>query len=188
MAQVALSRAQPSSPHRPLSRSSRGRPFIFTSAIARELADRAALTCRFKPLKKTVAIRSSPRRHSVHATECREGENPSAIVSLTLSSTVTPRGVTAPSDLPLSRIVTPLDPRDSGAHSHATCGRITPRTNCIHTYHDNITATFSLIPPRSSSCTSEPPPYSSSSSSPPASPSASSSAGLLRVTQRARRR
>ena len=70
MAQVALSRAQPSSPHRPLSRSSRGRPFIFTSAIARELADRAALTCRFKPLKKTVAIRSSPRRHSVHATEC----------------------------------------------------------------------------------------------------------------------
>ena len=82
MAQVALSRAQPSSPHRPLSRSSRGRPFIFTSAIARELADRAALTCRFKPLKKTVAIRSSPRRHSVHAAECREGENPSAIVSL----------------------------------------------------------------------------------------------------------
>ena len=43
MAQVALSRAQPSSPHRPLSRSSRGRPFIFTSAIARELADRAVL-------------------------------------------------------------------------------------------------------------------------------------------------
>ena len=47
MAQVALSRAQPSSPHRPPSRSSRGRPFTFTSAIARELADRAALASRF---------------------------------------------------------------------------------------------------------------------------------------------
>ena len=71
MAQVALSRAQPSSPHRPPSRSPRTRPSTFTSAIARELADRAALTCRLKPLKKTVAIRSSPRRHSAHATECR---------------------------------------------------------------------------------------------------------------------
>ena len=82
MAQVALSRAQPSCPHCPPSRSPRARPFTFTSAIARELADRAALTCRFKPLKKTVAIRSSLRPHSVHVTECGEGENPSAIVSL----------------------------------------------------------------------------------------------------------
>ena len=82
MAQVALSRAQPSCPHCPPSRSPRARPFTFTSAAGRELGDRAALACRFKPLKKTVAIRSSPRRHSVHATECREGENPSAIVSL----------------------------------------------------------------------------------------------------------
>ena len=46
MAQVALSRAQPSCPHRPPSRSPRARPFTFTSAIARELADRAALARR----------------------------------------------------------------------------------------------------------------------------------------------
>ena len=50
MAQVALSRAQPSCPHCPPSRSPRARPFTFTSAIAREhareLADRAALARR----------------------------------------------------------------------------------------------------------------------------------------------
>ena len=46
MAQVALSRAQPSSPHRPPSRSPRARPFTFTSATARELGDRAALARR----------------------------------------------------------------------------------------------------------------------------------------------
>ena len=46
MAQVALSRAQPSYPHFPPSRSPRARPFTFTSAAGRELGDRAALASR----------------------------------------------------------------------------------------------------------------------------------------------
>ena len=74
MAQVALSRAQPSSPHRPPSRSSRGRPSTFTSAIARELADRAALVSRIRYKGSTFSLSKSRGTHSAHGTECVEGD------------------------------------------------------------------------------------------------------------------
>ena len=74
MAQVALSRAQPSCPHRPPSRSSRGRPFTFTSAIARELADRAALVARIRYKGATFYLSKLRGTHSAHGTECVEGD------------------------------------------------------------------------------------------------------------------
>ena len=66
MAQVALSRAKPSSPHRPPSRSSRGRPFTFTSAIARELADRAALARHIRYKGSTSSSASCVARTQWH--------------------------------------------------------------------------------------------------------------------------
>ena len=70
MAQVALSRAQPSCPHCPPSRSPRARPFTFTSAIARELADRAALASRIRYKGSTFYLSKSPSTHSVPCAEC----------------------------------------------------------------------------------------------------------------------
>ena len=62
MAQVALSRAQPSSPYRPPSRSPRARPFTFTSAAGRELGDRAALASSLGILYCTCLMRLSYTR------------------------------------------------------------------------------------------------------------------------------
>ena len=65
MAQVALSRAQPSSPYRPPSRSPRARPFTFTSAAGRELGDRAALVCS----QGTQSSIAAPKAH-LGGTQC----------------------------------------------------------------------------------------------------------------------
>ena len=65
MAQVALSRAQPSCPHCPPSRSPRARPFTFTSAAGRELGDRAALVCS----QGTQSSIAAPKAH-LGGTQC----------------------------------------------------------------------------------------------------------------------
>ena len=49
---------------------SRGRPFTFTSAIARELADRAALARHIRYKGSTFSLSKSPSTHSVPCAEC----------------------------------------------------------------------------------------------------------------------
>ena len=69
MAQVALSRAQPSCPHCPPSRSPRARPFTFTSAAGRELGDRAALVhaIRYKGATSSSASCVARTQHMPHS-------------------------------------------------------------------------------------------------------------------------
>ena len=66
MAQVALSRAQPSCPHCPPSRSPRARPFTFTSAAGRELGDRAALARHIRYKGSTSSSASCVARTQWH--------------------------------------------------------------------------------------------------------------------------